>query len=282
MKSDSKMNRCGTRLVTFDKRPSLGTVSPMKHASKLLALAATAALFLPFGANVALAHEGGVGDGTSVTVRLDTQLPAGIEPNLGNGEAELHVEPGMTVVVYGVEGEEMLKIDEGGTAYQNMNSATWLASMEMSSEMKDNESAGMNMGAAVGGAAAMAIDPASDKADDMTGVAPDWKFLASGGALRWHDHRIHWMSGEFPKDVAIGDELMKFELPVAIDGEALTLKGALLYAGGEAPAHDETDGHSHGDNGTTGGLPTVVVLVGALLLLVGTGALLFSKSRKAG
>lgn len=252
----------------------------MKHASKLIALAATAALFLPFGANAALAHEGGVGDGTSVKIRLDTKLPAGIQPNLGNGEAELHVEPGITVVVYGVEGEEMLKIDEGGTAYQNMNSATWLASMEMSSETKDTESAGMNMGAAVGGASAMA---------SATGGEPDWKFLASGGALRWHDHRIHWMSGEFPKDVAIGDELMKFELPVAIDGEALTLTGALLYAGGEAPAHDETDGHSHGDavvtdamlnDGTTGGLPTVVVFAGIALLLVGTGALLFSKSRK--
>ena len=243
----------------------------MKHASKLLALAATAALLLPFGANVALAHEGGVGEGTSVKIRLDTKLPTGIQPNLGNGEAELHVEPGITVVVFGVEGEEMLKIDEGGTAYQNMNSATWLASMEMSLATKDTESAGMNMGAAVGDASAMA---------SATGDEPDWKFLASGGALRWHDHRIHWMGGEFPKDVAIGDELMKFELPVAIDGEALTLTGALLYAGGEAPAHDNTDGHSHGDDGTTGGLPTVVVLVGVLLLLVGTGALLFSKSRK--
>jgi hypothetical protein len=184
------------------------------------------------------------------------------------------------VVVFGVEGEEMLKIDESGTAYQNMNSATWLASMEMSSATKDTEPAGMNMGAAVGGALAMA---------SATGGDPDWKFLASGGALRWHDHRIHWMSGEFPKDVAIGDELMKFELPVAIDGEALTLTGALLYAGGEAPAHDEADGHSHGDavvtdamlnDGTTGGLPTIVVFAGIALLLVGTGALLFSKSRK--
>lgn len=232
----------------------------MKHASKLLALAATAALLLPFGSNMAMAHEGPVGEGTSITLRLDTTLPAGLDAKLGNGEADLHVEPGTTVVVFGVEGEEMLKIDEGGTAYQNMNSATWLASMEMSSATQDTEPAGMNMGAAVGGA--------------------DWKFLSSGGGLRWHDHRIHWMGGEFPKDVAIGDELMKFELPVAIDGEALTLTGALLYAGGEAPAHDNTDGHSHGDNGTTGGLPTVVVLVGVLLLLVGTGALLFSKSRK--
>ena len=124
----------------------------MKHTAKLFAIAATAAIFLPFSAHAALAHEGGVGDGTSVKIRLDTTLPAGIVPNLGNGEAELHVEPGMTVVVYGVEGEEMLKIDESGTAYQNMNSATWLASMEMSAETKDAESAGMNMGAAVSGA----------------------------------------------------------------------------------------------------------------------------------
>jgi hypothetical protein len=252
----------------------------MKHTAKLFAIAATAAIFVPFSANAALAHEGGVGDGTSVTVRLDTTLPAGIQPNLGNGEAELHVEPGMTVVVYGVEGEEMLKIDESGAAYQNMNSATWLASMEMSSEMKDAESAGMNMGAAVGGAIAMA---------SAAGNEPDWKFLASGGALRWHDHRIHWMSGDFPKDVAVGDELMKFELPVAIDGEALTLTGALLYAGGKKASHDETNGHDGHMDGAmtaatsdsgTGGLPTVAVLVGVLLLLVGTGALLFSKSRK--
>ena len=240
----------------------------MKHTAKLFAIAATAAIFLPFNANAALAHEGGVGEGASVKIRLDTALPAGIQPNLGNGEADLHVEPGITVVVYGVEGEEMLTLDESGTAYQNMNSATWLASVDMSSQSEDTESAGMNMGAAVSGASAMA---------SAAGGEPDWKFLASGGALRWHDHRIHWMGGEFPKDIAVGDELMKFELPVAINGEALTLTGALLYAGGEDATHN--DGHDHG--GETGGLPTVVVLVGVLLLLVGTGALLFSKSRKA-
>lgn len=230
----------------------------MKHASKLLALAATAALFLPFGSNMAMAHEGAVGEGTSITLRLDTTLPAGLDARLGNGEADFHVEPGTTVVVFGVEGEEMLKIDEGGTAYQNMNSATWLASMDMTSQMAGSDAT----------------------AGDNSGTGADWKFLSSGGGLRWHDHRIHWMGGEFPKDIAIGDELMAFELPVAINGEALTLKGALLYAGGEAPAHDNTDGHSHGDNGLTGGLPTGAILVGVLLLLVGTGALLFSKSRK--
>ena len=63
----------------------------MKHTAKLFAIAATAAIFLPFSANAALAHEGGVGDGTSVKIRLDTTLPAGIVPNLGNGEAELYV-----------------------------------------------------------------------------------------------------------------------------------------------------------------------------------------------
>ena len=252
----------------------------MKHASKLLAIATTAVLFLHFGANVARAHDGGVGDGTSVTVRLDTQLPDGIDPNLGNGEAELHVKQGMTIVVYGVEGEEMLKLDEGGTAYQNMNSATWLASMEMSSEMKDTESAGMNMGAAVGGALAL-----SSTADGV----PDWKFLSSGGALRWHDHRIHWMSGDFPQDVAVGDELMAFELPVAIDGEALTLTGALLYAGGEEAVHDKTGDHDgHGDGDVVAGVvvmkpkspPAAAIVLIAILLMVGTMALLFSKSRK--
>lgn len=213
-------------------------------------------------------------------MRLDTQLPDGIDPNLGNGEAELHVKQGMTIVVYGVEGGEMLKLDEGGTAYQNMNSATWLASTEMSLEMKDTESAGMNMGAAVGGA--LALSSAADG-------APDWKFLSSGGALRWHDHRIHWMNGEFPKDVAVGDELMAFELPVAIDGEALTLTGALLYAGEDEQVHDETDDHGdHGDSGVVAGVvvlkpkspPAAVIVLIAISLMVGTGALLFSKSRK--
>lgn len=65
---------------------------------------------------------------------------------------------------------------------------------------------------------------------------PEWERVASDGTYAWHDHRIHWMAPTAPRAVAadgrvdLGGPDGTWEVPLVVDGEAVTVRGELTLA----------------------------------------------------
>lgn len=65
---------------------------------------------------------------------------------------------------------------------------------------------------------------------------PEWERVASDGTYAWHDHRIHWMAPTPPRAVAadgrvdLGGPDGTWEVPLVVDGEAVTVRGELTLA----------------------------------------------------
>lgn len=178
----------------------------------------------------AMAHDGEVGDGPEIIAVTEVELGSGIEAKWGNGEIDLHVPLGVSVVVYGVNDEEMLKTDEGGNAFANKNSVTWLAN--------------------TGGTAVV-----------PDGAQPEWEQIGTGG-LRFHDHRIHFMSS-IPGGAKKGDKLQDWMIPMSVNGERLEVRGELVL-------NIEPERSS--------GFPWMWI-IGVLVLVVPAGAVLALRNR---
>jgi len=166
-----------------------------RNLRKMLVAGGVVASFVSFGHGAALAHDGAVGEGTDIIAVSDVELGSGIEAKWGNGEIDIHVPLGVTVVVYGVNGEDMLKIDEGGNAFANKQSVTWLAN--------------------TGGTAVV-----------EEGAEAEWEQYGTGG-LRFHDHRIHFMAS-IPDNAKKGDKLQSWSIPMSVNGERIDVTGQLV------------------------------------------------------
>jgi hypothetical protein len=70
---------------------------------------------------------------------------------------------------------------------------------------------------------------------DASSVAPAWKDIGGNGAVRWHDHRIHWMGQGRPPVVAadprhphpVGD----WTVHATAGGQAFEIRGELRWTG---------------------------------------------------
>lgn len=169
-------------------------------------LTGTIVMWAALGCGTALAHEGAVGEGSDIVAVTDVELGHGIEATWGNGEIDLHIPVGVSVVVYGVSGEEMLKADESGTSFANKQSVTWLANTGETPVVSDD-------------------------------AEPEWEQIGTGG-LRFHDHRIHFMSS-IPENASKGDTLQEWSIPMSVNGEKIDVTGRLVLnvepAGGSGP-----------------------------------------------
>ena len=154
----------------------------------------------------AAAHEGMIGEGGPFRVDVTAGLPAEIDGRFGNGELELHVPAGMEVVALGLGGEPFAKVDADGTMFGNTNSQTWAMA-------RDADMTGM------GG---------TDVSTDPT-IEPDWQFVAGGGSLQYHDHRIHFMAASIEPALADGGVVAPFSLPFVIDGVGVDVIGNLVF-----------------------------------------------------
>lgn len=132
----------------------------------------------------------------------------------GDGFLDLHVRHGHDVVVAGYEGEPWLRISRDGRVQQNLHStATYL---NASRYAKNPPPPGVNRAAAV---------------DD-----PRWSTVATGGVYVWHDHRIHYMNPQIAPTLVPGTNRValgarpdgKWEVPLTVDGRAVTIVGELL------------------------------------------------------
>lgn len=188
-------------------------------------LVALTTLTLALDAAPALAHPE---DGVVATNYLSQVT--GIDPSTdvvtaqiggGDGWIILTVEPGHEVVVLGygepgIEPEPYLRIDPDGSVHVNGNSpATWL---------NDDHYAQVDV--------PEWVDPAAD---------PRWQIITLAGSHRaeWHDHRVHWMSPEPPRQVrenpGTQQRISEWELPILVDGEPVTVQGTLDWLPSSSP-----------------------------------------------
>lgn len=118
------------------------------------------------------------------------------------GEAiRLVVAPGHTVTIPGYSNEPYLRITPDGTVEENRNSPTRWSNRTST------------------GHAPVPADLPSE---------PDWVRIGSDGALTWHDHRIHAMSG-------MGDDT-DWTVTFDVDGLPHTARGRLTALPSHAPA----------------------------------------------
>jgi hypothetical protein len=128
----------------------------------------------------------------------------------GDSFLQVTAEPGTTVEIPGYDGEPYLRIDADGTVQENANSPSTLLNASRSGDV------------------GRLPDEVSSSAE------PEWRTVAEGGRIAWHDHRIHWMLDEAP-DVGTDGLVQDWELPLVVDGEDVVVTGRLLHLDDELP-----------------------------------------------
>jgi len=159
----------------------------------------------------ALAHEGSLGDMGPFRIEMITPDPSGVETRWGNGEVEFHVEPGTSVVVIGLEKEEMVKVDADGNMFFNENSPSWWNNQPQG-EIPDTAS---------------------------SSAAPNWVWKMGGGSMQFHDHRFHFMDNSINPSTTDGSVVFEFGLPIVVNGESTELRGTMVFDSTIDPASAE-------------------------------------------
>ena len=127
----------------------------------------------------------------------------------GDAFVQLRARGGHEVVVLGNQGEPYLRFSADGTVAENRKSPDTYANADRYGE----------------------VDP---PAGIDASAAPVWQRVASDGVYAWHDHRIHLMSRGRPSDVRPGDAVMRWRLPLQVDGRDVTVQGVLRLERPEA------------------------------------------------
>jgi hypothetical protein len=141
--------------------------------------------------------------------RLRTE-PAGVTVRVldGGDRMELRRNGARTVVVMGYQGEPMLRVSERGVE-ENRHSPSLYISRTRTGDT---------------------VPPP----DAKVGATADWVLTTTEPLLRWHDHRVHWMSPLPPPDVLRDPSVSRivipeWRVPVVVDGRQGTLTGDLTW-----------------------------------------------------
>lgn len=139
-------------------------------------------------------------DTVSVVQSVSPALPDGVSIDIVGGDTFLRVRAtGHSVTVAGYEDEPYLRISADGLVEENTASQT--------SSINTSRYGGT--------------------ATSTAGALPVWRAVASDGTVMWHDHRIHWMSPVRPAVIDPDGTVLKWEVPVAVDGTVHTVRGTL-------------------------------------------------------
>jgi hypothetical protein len=111
---------------------------------------------------------------------------------------------------------------------------------------------------------------ATQKVPDFadTDAKPRWKAIEHGGEYEWHDHRIHYMGRDTPRQVEDESKRQKvfdWKVKMALGDEPVVASGTLFWIPTAAAAGDD-DGGS--------GLAIVLIVVALLALVTGIGLVL--------
>jgi hypothetical protein len=61
----------------------------------------------------------------------------------------------------------------------------------------------------------------------MADTGENWQRTATDGTVMWHDHRIHWMSPSRPAVIDTDGTVLRWEVPLSVDGTVHTVRGTL-------------------------------------------------------
>ena len=159
----------------------------------------------------------------------------------------LRNETGQTVVVEGDVGEPMFRFLPSGRVEANRRSRSAWLGRERFGRVRVPSTAGR-------------------------GIGPRWNRASDGGELSWHEHRIHWMLAERPRQVTDPErktKIFEWAVPLSVGGRAATAEGTLFWV----PDRGVSAG-----GGASSGL--IVLLV--LLTIAGVSAAVFAVSRSGG
>lgn len=182
--------------------------SARRRAPAVLGLVAA---WLLAGAAPAIADPAGPTHYDSVVTSVETVEgeAVDVEAEVLGGDAflVLRVPPATRAEVPGYDGEPYLRIAEDGTVEVNHRSPThWF-----------NED---RYGADV-----------PEVAD--VEATPVWREVADSGAYAWHEHRIHWMSPDPPRqvDTAVREVQVVFDwqIPLRVDDREVVVRGELAW-----------------------------------------------------
>jgi hypothetical protein len=160
---------------------------------------------MPAGAHTV----GDIPKSSDYLTRLKTE-PSGVAVRVldGGDRMELRRDGSGTVVVMGYQGEPMLRVSDRGVE-ENRHSP----SLYISRTRTGNT-----------------VPPP----DAKIGAAPEWVLTTTDPLLRWHDHRVHWMSPLPPPDVLRDPQVSRmvipeWRVPIVVDGHQETLTGDLTW-----------------------------------------------------
>lgn len=128
----------------------------------------------------------------------------------GDSFFQVTADPGTEVSIPGYDGEPYLRILADGRVQQNERSPATYLNVSRNAQVNRFP------------------DEVSSSAD------PQWRTIASGGQVAWHDHRIHWMLPDAP-EVGAGGVVQTWELPMQVDGADVVVTGRLLHRGDVLP-----------------------------------------------
>ncbi|HWJ42528.1 MAG TPA: hypothetical protein VNR67_03760 [Solirubrobacterales bacterium] len=171
--------------------------------------AAVATLLTLFAASPALAHEGN----PDYRSEIDSVRPSvpGVSFEVLNYDADMELvdRSGREIVIYGYEGEPFARILSDGTVQKNQRSPATYLNVDRYAEAE--------------------VPPGVDAK-----APPLWETVDRSGTLRWHDHRMHYMSTGTPpqvKDEGRRTKVFDYEIPIRIDGRKGAVDGTLYWVG---------------------------------------------------
>jgi hypothetical protein len=187
---------------------------PRTATRRIAASAVLAAALLVGTASPAAADAAGP---TEYRAEVTAIEPAaeGMDARIIGGDAflELRVDPGVSAVVLGYQGEPYLRFGGDGTVEHNVRSPTTYLNEDRTGAADIPDSA----------------DPEAD---------PVWEPVADGGRYAWHDHRTHWMAPS-PPDVepgeTLGGDYDPWRVPIRVEGADVEIQGTLTYEGRVSP-----------------------------------------------
>jgi hypothetical protein len=138
------------------------------------------------------------------------QVPPGVDVRVldGGDRMQLRRTGAHSVVVVGYDGEPMLRVSDRGVE-ENRHSPSLYISRTRTGDTVPPPSATPH-------------------------ATPDWVLTTSEPLLRWHDHRVHWMSPVPPEDVIRAPEIEHivvphWEFPIEVDGHPAQVTGDLTW-----------------------------------------------------
>jgi hypothetical protein len=174
--------------------------------TKTFALAALLACLLAPGAE---AHFDTGKLGYRSTIRGVKPRPNGVQVKVLYGDDQIWLDnrSGKTIVIDGYGGEPYLRFDPTGI-FVNVNSPAGYLNQDRYGKSVPPKSASVT-------------------------ARPNWQKLTGGKVWAWHDHRIHYMSPEFPPAIKAEPRephhVFDWKVPATADGERFLITGSLDY-----------------------------------------------------